>query len=847
MRQFDFLDGLGRDIRYAARLLAARPAFTLVALASLALGIGANTAIFSLIDAVLLRSLPIRNPSELVLLSDPDSSGVAIGLNTGVRGLFTYEEFEHLRNESTVLAGAFSSQSDASRMNASVEGAPEEQVRARLVSGDYFRVLGVDALLGRTFTAAEEKGPGSAPYIVLSYRYWQNKLGRNPGVLGRIVRVGKSQYTIIGVMPPEFLGETVGAAPDFWIPMVMQPQVMPGRFWLRDDPAKVERVMWLHIMGRLTPGTTVARAEANLNAVFQNVVKAQAGANPDPELRKQLADQKIKVRAGAKGVSELREGFTEPLLVLMGVVGLVLLIACANVANLLLARAASRRKEIGVRIALGASRARLIRQVLSESVLLSLLGGALGVLLAYWATRVLVNLVSGGGDIDLDTSPNLRVLFFTAGVSVLVGVLFGLAPALRVSGFGVNDALKEGSRSVTGSTRRFGAGQALVVAQVAISLILLIAAGLFTRTLSNLKDVNLGYRRDKLLIFRVDAQEAGYKGPQAAALYRRLLDRFRALPGVRAATLSENGLFSGTESGDEISVEGYKPQKRGDDSARFDQVGPGYFSSVGIPILMGREIGPQDAEGALKVCVINESMARFYFGKQNPIGRHITDEFPDSRTTFEIVGVSRDARDHRLTGEIHRRFYVPLFQAFAGVPPNAYFELRTHGDPQALTETIRRLVAEVGATVPVDRIRTLDRLLDGSVKNERIIAQLSAFFGALALLLACVGLYGVLSYAVARRTSEIGIRMALGAAPGRIVRMTLAETGLLVAGGALIGIPAAIAASRLVSSRLYGVGVADPVILSGATAALAVVAMLAAAVPALRAAGVDPVGALRSE
>ncbi len=842
------MDALLRDLRQGFRLLAAHRALSAVAVLSLALGIGANTAIFSVINAALLRMLPVKNPQELVILSDPNMNGTSIGIQTGVRSAFTFGEFEELRRANQVFSGVFASESGIARSSARFAGDAPEEVWTRLVSGDYFQVLGVTPVVGRTFTAGEDRAPGSAPYAVISYNFWRNRFGFDASVLGRSVGIGKAQLTIIGVLPPAFFGETVGEGPDLFIPMMMQPQVNPGRDWLHDDPSRVERVMWLHIVGRLKPGVPKQQAQANANLIFQRYLKAQAGTRLSGDRLRELLDQKIEARDGGRGASSVRDEAAEPLLVLMALVGLVLLIACANVANLLLARAASRRKEFGVRIALGAGRSAIIRQLLTESVMLSVVGGALGMLFAQWGTQALLRVLSSGNDsFALNADPDARVLGFTAALSVLTGLGFGLVPAFRLSGRRIQEDLRENARGITAGARRAATGKILVVAQIAISLLLLIAAGLFVRTLRNLDAVDLGYPREHLLIARIDSLRAGYEGPAAAALYPQLAERFRAIPGVRAVTFSENGLFGGTESGDRISVEGYRPRKRGDDAARFDQVGPNYFSGLGIPILAGRQIGPQDAANAPRVCVINETMARFYFGKENPIGRHVTDEFPDTRTTFEIVGVARDSRDHAIRGEVPRRFFIPALQGLGGIAPAMNFEIRTFADPGHLMNAVRREVAAVNPLLSIRHLATLDQLLDNVVRSERAIAQLSAFFGVLALVLACIGLYGVLSHAVARRTNEIGVRMALGAARSNVIRMVLRETAVMIAIGVAIGVPAAVAASRIVSSRLFGVHGADPATLAAASLVLSGIALLAGYLPARRASRIDPLAALRYE
>ncbi len=837
-----------QDVRYAFRMFGQNPGFMLVAVLSLALGIGANTAIFSLIDAVMLKMLPVKNPQQLVMLSDPSSSGVSTGTQSGNRSLYSYGEFVGLRSRNQIFSGMFAAQSNHDRQNVNIAGGAPEEVSTELVSGDYFSTLGVNALMGRTFTVSDEKAPGSDPYAVISYDFWKKRFGQDSRVLGKTIQIHKTFFTIIGVAPPGFFGDTVGEGADVWLPMMMEPQVNPGRDWLHDDPSHVERVMWLQVAGRLKPGVTQKRAEASLNVVFQQILRDGAGSSPSAERLRSFSQEKIQAHPGDKGASSLREQFSEPLMVLMTVVGLVLLIACANVANLLLARATARQKEIGIRLALGARKSRLVRQLLTESVMLALLGGALGVAFAYWGSRLLLQVVSQGPQpIPLDVHPDARILAFTAAVSILTGLLFGLAPALRATGVDVNSTLKESSRGVIGGRGRLGLGKALVISQVAISLLLLIGAGLFVRTLRNLETVDLGYPRDHLLIVGVDPTSAGYKGVQLGPVYHRILERFQTIPGVRAVTLSQNGLFSGSEGGDRIAVEGYKPVKEGDGHARFDQVGPDYFLTIGIPMLLGRGIEPRDTENSPYVCVINETMAKFFFGHSSPIGKHVTDLFPDTRITFEIVGVSKDDRDHGLRGEIQRRFYTPFFHALGGIPPDANFELRTFADPKSVIAAARKQVQQVDPSLPVNSVTTLDENLSRNLTQERLIAQLSAFFGLLALLLAAVGLYGVLSYAIARRTNEIGIRMALGASRAQVAGMILRETLTLVVIGTVIGVPVAIGASRLVTSRLYGLKGADPVTLIVAVLVLAIVAAAAAYVPARRASKVDPLVALRYE
>jgi predicted permease len=843
-----FFENTIQDLRFGARALARNPVVTAVAALSLALGIGANTAIFSLIDAVLLKMLPVRDPGQLMLLTDPTAHGVSIGSQSGVRSLLSYGEFEHIRDRQQVFNGMYAAESDPDRVNASVDGGAPEEVHPLLVSGAYFDVLGVTPAMGRSFTAADDRTPSGAPVAVISHAWWNKRFARQADTLGKTVRIGKASLTIVGVAPPGFFGETVGQAPDLWVPIVMEPDLKPGRDWLRDDETKVERVMWLQVMGRLQPGVSMKQAQANISLVYQQILSGYQVPNLDAEHRREQLEQKLQLRPGAKGANSLSDQFAQPLFVLMTLVGLVLLIACANIANLLLARAAGRQKEIAVRIALGAGRLRLATQLLTESLLLALIGGAAGVVFAAWGTRILLRVVSSGPQaVPLAVGIDARMLAFTAALAIVTGLLFGIAPALRAARVEVASTLKENTRAATGGASRINAGKILVAAQIAVSLLLLIGAGLFVRTLRNLQNVNLGYARDRLVLVRVDATTAGYKGIAAADLYLRLLDTIRGIPGVKSATFSENGLFSGTESGTRLWVEGYTPPKPGQTGARFDNVGPDYFSSLGVPLLRGREIGRQDTGASTPVCVINQTMAKEFFEGRDPIGKHIKDLFPGSNAQFEIVGVAQNVRDHNLRGDVPRRFYVAAVQGLPIVPPFVNFEIRTAADPGSVVSAVRRKIREIDRSLPIDNFDTLTVLVDRRVLQERIVAQLSTFFGVLALLLASVGLYGVLSYAVARRTNEIGIRIAMGAAQPTVVWMVLRETLVLVAVGAVAGIGAAIGLGRLVASRMYGVAATDPAVIVLSALVLTAVALCAACFPALRAARVDPMVALRVE
>jgi len=640
----------------------------------------------------------------------------------------------------------------------------------------------------------------------------------------------------------------VGDKPDFWMPMMMQPIVMPGRDWLREDLGQnLQKVMWLHVFGRLKPGVTQARAQTEVDVLFRGIIENGYPATLPPDVRKQALDQRIKMHDARTGAFGGRDDFAQQLKVLLGASAVVLLIACINVANLLLARATARTKEVGVRLSVGASRQRLIRQFLTESMVLSLLGGAAGLLFAWGASRGLVLLLSERRE-DFGLAPSLdwRVLGFTVGVTLVTGILFGLAPALRSTRVNLNDSLRDSGRT-TASGSKLNLAKGLVIVQVALSLLLVAGAGLFLRTLWNLQSVDLGFSREHLLMVSADGVSAGYKGPQLSNLWLDLTGRLRALPGVQGATYSGNGIFSGSESADEVDVEGFTATKDTEKFSRFDTVGPQYFSTVGIPMLLGRELGQQDNAGSPHVCVINEAFAKLFFSGRNPIGRHITQRFGEKKIAMEIVGVAKNARDHRLRGDVPPRFYIPSDQGMEGPNEFAIFEIRTAGDPDQMIASVRKTILSVNEDLPVEGARALVVSIDRTNAQPRMVARLCSIFGIMALLLASTGLYGVLSYGVARRTNEIGIRMALGAGRWRVVNMILRETGIMIVIGVIAGVVFTAIGVQLVKSKLYGLGVLDPVAVVSAVVILSVVALIAGYIPAARAARVSPTQALRHE
>ena len=829
-----------QDIRYALRMLRKSPAFTAVAVLTLALGIGANTAIFSLVNAVLLKMLPVKDPARLVVVGDP--------LEVHSRSLgdprvevFSYPLYKELNASSQVFDGMLVS-GEAHRLR--VTSGPDAgeiagNATGVLVSGNYFSVLRVNALYGRVLSPDDDNAPNAHTVMVVSYGFWKDKLGQDPAAVGRAVRIGNYPFTIVGVTPPGFYGDTVGDSQDFWLPVTMQEQIITGRKWLDSYNAS-----WLHIIARLKPGISVEQARANVNVVLQQLLNGPLGSKLGKSDLDNLKQAKVQVTEGGGGFSTLRGDFREPLLLLMLIVGLVLLIASVNVANLMLARASARQKEMAVRLAIGATAGRIVRQVLTESVFLSFSGGVLGLLVAQWGTKSLLHLSKND---QLEASPDFRVFLFAAGVCVLTGLLFGLIPALRSHQVAVAPTLKSGAQSGDSTSSAWNWGKSLVTAQVAVSLLVLFAAGLLVRSLSNIRNVDLGYNREHLLLVATDPLAAGYNRLQISSFGNEAAGRLAHLPGVEAVSYSKNGLFSGSESANTIKVPGYDAKNEADLDAAFDEVGPGYFSAVGIPLLLGRDVGLQDTDAGPKIAVINESMAKFYFGSSNPIGRKFSIDDPEVQgQEMEIVGVARDARDHELKGEVRRRFYVPAMQSRRTVP-GIIFEIRTVGNPAAVAEAARKEIKSMAANVPIYDVRTLNSLTERTIQDEILIARLSSFFAGLALLLASIGLYGILSYSVAGRTREIGVRIALGAQRGNVLGMVLQEAGKLVLWGVVFGIPAALLAGRLCASMLYGLKSTDPISMLLVIGLLLAVAMLASYIPARRATRVDPMVALRVE
>ena len=839
-------------------MLLRNPGSTAIAVLTLALAIGLNTAIFSVLNAALLKALPVRNPHELVMLSDPNASMVLGGVLTGPQSVFSYRDFIALRDRTETMSGLCASQLPLWRWPVQISGGSREEAHGRVVSENYFSVFGIRPALGRFFTQHDAIGIGKDPYVVISYDYWQRRFGSNKAIIGTPVRFYRNTLVIIGVAAKNFRGETVGQDPDLWLPMLMQPLVMPGIDGLSEYIGHApDKLMWLHVFGRRKPGVTPAQVQAEVNVLFRAILGDGKAA----------VDQSIVVHPFRNGAFHGRDEFSDEWLVLAALAGLVLLVACANVANLLLARAAARSHEVAIRLSIGAARARLIRQFLAESLLLAGLGGSAGIAVAIIASRVLTFLVSGTPDgLKLAAGLDLHVLAFTACATLLTGIAFGLVPALRATRAAVSDDLKETGRSATASRQRTAFAKTLVVGQVALSLLLVMGAGLFLRTLWNLQSVALGYPSRNLLLVEVD--RTGISNSQNPNLYRELVQRIRAIPGVRAATWSDRGLFSGFDGAFAIQVEGFTSRNERDGGSTGDSVGPGYFSTIGIPMLLGREIGPQDTARSQPVCVINEAFAKHFFGGRNPIGRHISYAVDDhTRRSLEVIGVAQNARVNSLRGNIDPKFYTGSDQT----GNTSWLEIRTWSDPTRISNEVRKTILAVNANLDIQSERTLLQTLAAQNAQRRLVAQLSSIFGILALILAATGIYGVLSYNIARRTNEIGIRMALGAGKRRVIGMILQETGLMIAAGAIAGLAVAAAITRLIASQLYGAGATgprwslaryehvdsatqlygvtamDPLTIAAAVGLLGAVALIAAYIPAARAARVDPVRELRHE
>jgi len=823
-----------QDLRYALRTLIKAPAFTAVVVATLALGIGANTAIFSLMDQVLLRALPVQQPEELVVL---DATGPNQGRQEGPH-TFSYPMYRDFRDRNEVFSGVVARYPVALTM---LSDNRSERVRGELVSGNYFQVLGLQASHGRLLHPADEGSPGGSPLAVLSHGFWTRRFGANPAVVGRTIRLNGFPMTVVGIGPPRFNGTDVGTQPDLFVPVSMKAQMTPTY-----DGLQNRRYNWLQLMARLRPGLSREQAEAGMAVLFRQIreLEIKEIKAPSDRFRKRFLETRLKVLPGFKGLSEFREQFSTPVVVLMAMVGLVLLIACGNVANLLMARAPARQREVAIRQALGASRGRIVGQLLVESLVLAIAGGAVGVLVAIWTGDLLLRaLPFESATRVFSSSPDARVLLFALGVSMLTGVLFGLVPSWQTARPRIVHSLKEEGGAVVGRAHvRLRKG--LVVAQVALSLLLLVGAGLFARSLWNLRSLDPGFDMEQLLTFSVDPALSGYKEPQTLAFLQQLHERLASLPGVRTASLSAFPPLSDNVWMSTVQVDGYTAKEGEDMNPHVNCVGPGYFETMGIPLVAGRGFTAADSPTAPKVAVVSEKMAKYFYGDLNPIGRRFGFG-RGSATDIEIVGVARDGKDQNLKEDVARFVYTP-YQQTPEIGQMTYF-VRATSDGSVTGDLLRRTVRQIDPAIPVFDVKTMEAVASESLFFDRMMATLSACFGALATLLAAIGLYGVMSYAVARRTREIGVRMALGAEPGRVVWLVMREVVLLAAIGIGVGLPLSVAAGRLMQSQFFGVSPTDPLTLTLATFTLLAVALAAGYVPAGQATRVDPMRALRAE
>ncbi|MBZ5581146.1 MAG: ABC transporter permease [Acidobacteriia bacterium] len=850
----NFFTELSQDARYAVRMIGANRLFAGMALISLALGIGANTAIYSFMEAILLRPLPVSHPEELVVLRwcAKGPTPVVKSVNgtwyrdAGVGRIspnFPFAAYEVLRGDGETFSALFAFV-PAEPRNAVVRG-QAEVLRADSVSGNYYSSLGVTPAAGRLISTSDDRA-GAAPVAVLSYQYWESRFGLDPAAVGQRILINNTPVTIVGVSAPGFAGMDPGVETAITLPLHTFPL-----FAYRPGDEQRRRFFdanfyWVEMMGRLRTGVTMEQAQSRLAARFRQFAETTASRPSDKTSLPLLA-----VGEGRGGRDSLRRQYSQAIFVLMTMVGLILALACANIANLLLARGESRSREIAVRLSLGAGRWRIVRQLLTESVLLSCLGGALGLLVAFWGIRSITWLLANGrADLTLRASLNLPVLGFTAALSLATGLLFGLAPALRATRGDLTPALK--AARTTAPVRRpglpIGLGQILVVAQVGISLALVIGAGLFVHTLSNLNAVRLGFQRENVLLFHVNARPAGYRGAALARFYGGLSESFRAIPGVRSAAFSDYPLASQYWNGTGVVIPGVEPQPGKPSQLATMSVDPSFLSTMAIPILAGRGIEKRDLR-APRVAVVNEQFAKEFLGNANPVGRFIGigDARESPAADIEIIGVAGNAVYNSIKEEKPPALaYLPYTQNpddLSGV----YFELRTAGAPLARAESVRRVLRAADPLVPLTDISTQDLEIDSTIGRERTLANLGACFGALALVIACIGLYGTIAYSVARRTGEIGIRLALGARRGSIVWMVLRQVVALAGAGLVIGFAAAWETTRFVQSFLFGAKPNDPLALSVAVVILGVAALAAGYAPARRAARMDPMAALRCE
>jgi predicted permease len=811
-----WLQDIGQDLRYAARTLARSPGFLVVSVLSLALGIGANTAIFSLIDAVMLRSLPVQDPQRLVEITRFRPNGKP--------GVVSYPLFEYVRDNLKSISG-IAVELSADRAIA-IDGA-EEFVTAEMVSGTHYSLLGMEPLAGRLLQPADDEIAPAWPAAVISYRYWQRRFGLNPTAIGKTLTLQGKVFTIVGVTPPRFQGTRPGRDPDITLPLLMM---------LGDNQRREDSLNMLSMMARLKPGVTVRQADAEMQVLWQAFLQRRVAAVQEKD-RPGFLRQRAGVVTADSGFHPLRNDYSDALLVLMCIVALVLLLACANLSGLLLARAAARQREISIRLAMGAGRGRLMRQFLAESLLLASLGGSTGLMLAHWFSATLLTMMANGGTLILSIAPDWRVLAFTAAISLLACALAGLAPGWHALRANLNSGLK--------AVRAGGPqlGRAMVIAQLAISMVLLVGATLFVGTLIKLYRVDRGVRTDGVLTFNIRSS-GRYPQARSWAVQQAVLDRLNALPGVAAASAAQMIPIGGGLWTRHVQVEDYTFRSDESEDVGFDVVAPRYFATVGTPLLIGRDFDARDTNTAAKVAIVNESFARYFFGALSPLGRHVT----TVNVTYEIVGVVRDAKYQDLRQDVIRTMYIPWMQREGDQPTNyKYLAMVTAGNPLRLAPALEKLVREADPGLRLGTSQTYSALVDRSIVTERIMATLGGFFGILALMIACLGIFGLMAFRVSLRTNEIGVRMALGATRGGIVALVLREVTRMLMVGSLAGVAVALTLTGLAEKMLFGIKPAQPLVFALPAAVLTVAALAAAWLPARRASRIDPMIALRHD
>jgi putative ABC transport system permease protein len=835
------MTGFSQDFRYALRQLAKSPGFAAVAIITLALGIGANTAIFSLLDQALLRSLPVKDADRLVLLQFTGNGSGHVSSRTDESFYFSYPMYRDLRDRNSVFSSLIAT--DWTAVGVQWHNQPE-LVSAELVSGNYFDTLGIQPALGRLMVADDDRVADANPVVVVSFSYWQRRLGSDPSVVNQSLLVNGHPFTILGVAPPGFHSVVMGDTPDLFTPMTMKAEVRPGFKDLEDRTSR-----WLNIIGKLKPGLTREQAEAGINPLWYSIRAdelKQREHSSEHYKESFLTKSHLFVRDGAKGFSPLRSDVQTPLLIIMAMVGLVALMACANVGSLLLVRAAGRMREMSVRYALGAKRSRVVQQLLVEGLMLGLAGGALGIAIAPSVSAWLINTIwsANPGDLPFSSHPDLRILFFNFALALLVSLVFSLAPAIQFWRPNLAPALKQQAMTAGAGPLRFR--RISVAVQIGLSILVLVGAGLFVRTLENLKSLNVGFETDHLVTFGVQATLAGYRTDQTRDLDSQILQTLATLPGVRSVAGTTDPELADDNTGRNITLSGYTPKENEDMDVEMPEVSPGYFSTMGMPLLAGRELTDQDHDGTQKVAVVNESFARHYFADpQRAVGQYFAWGGGTVKPDTEIVGVVKDARHTGVRQEILRTIFTPYLQDKD--LRSMTFYVRTWQSPESVEATVRSAMQTLDSKLVLDNFRTMQEQVETNLIADRVIAILASAFGVLAVLMAAVGLYGVLAYSTAQRTREIGIRIALGAGRTSVMRMVLGEVLWLAGISIALALPASLLLTHAARSQLFGISSSDPLTLVVVTVLVATVALASALLPARRAAKTDPMKALRWE